>query len=119
MTLIFTILAIGYGIIGAASDSLLYAHKNVTMVRELYEVHQLDPDDEKSKYLTGSVRRPKDRYRNEMIHTARKSFTPKCIQCLINFSSNFIFLWLAGNFDCSGSVQCLRVPHIQGCILVF
>uniref|UniRef100_A0AC35GPV6 Uncharacterized protein n=1 Tax=Panagrolaimus sp. PS1159 TaxID=55785 RepID=A0AC35GPV6_9BILA len=51
LTIILSILAIGYGIVGAASDSLLYAHKNVTMVRELYEVHHFDPDDEKTQTL--------------------------------------------------------------------
>ena len=44
------IITAAYGIIGAASDSLVFVHKNVTMVRELYEVHNMDPDDEKSKF---------------------------------------------------------------------
>uniref|UniRef100_A0AC34QIM0 MARVEL domain-containing protein n=1 Tax=Panagrolaimus sp. JU765 TaxID=591449 RepID=A0AC34QIM0_9BILA len=46
-----TVLALVYGVVGAASDGLSYAHSNLTMVRELYEVHHLDPDDEKIQTL--------------------------------------------------------------------
>ncbi|KAE9549818.1 hypothetical protein FO519_006969 [Halicephalobus sp. NKZ332] len=45
------IVTAAYGIIGAASDSLVFVHKNVTMVRDLYKVHHMDPDDEKIQTL--------------------------------------------------------------------
>uniref|UniRef100_A0A7E4VLN1 MARVEL domain-containing protein n=1 Tax=Panagrellus redivivus TaxID=6233 RepID=A0A7E4VLN1_PANRE len=47
--ILLLIAALIYGVAGIISDSIAYAHTNSPVIRDLYKVHDLDPDNQKTR----------------------------------------------------------------------